>query len=219
MLIGHSMVNVLTVYAVKNCSMLHRLRLHSANQDIDFLELFRTLEEHGHNITELELKEQKFEASPIQSGQLLAMPTLLGRLTLLTLSGTLDSHFSHDVMQTLGNLCSNLRHLDLDRYLSIYRDDLEILLAGLKDSLVSLKLNWLHDVRRDENQVDHSPFVHSTMLENLSYIHGNGDDIKAIGRLGRLEKLSISESSIQNVSAQDFRDAFQRGNLVNLEVL
>jgi hypothetical protein len=55
------------------------------------------------------------------------------------------------VIQMLGRLCSNLRHLDLKDYYmeECCNDDSEVLLSATKASLVSLKLGHFYDERRD----------------------------------------------------------------------
>jgi hypothetical protein len=130
----HSLIESLVDFAVRNCALIQQLVIGSlgmpkVQNDNLSLALFRTLEEHGHNIREFE-----FRQGTIKICQLLEMPTVLGRLTSLTLGKNTgrDSQLVSSVMQTLGSLCSNLRHLDLRQYENLYKDDLEILLFGLR---------------------------------------------------------------------------------------
>jgi hypothetical protein len=225
-------------YALQNCKMLRRLDILFPNfsaEDTNYtsVALFRSLEEHGHNIREL-----VFTQSAVKSCQLLQMPTLLGRLELLTLDTR--GHDSimrtpydeelviNDVMQTLGNLCLNLRYLDLciSEYsihieYDLYKDDLDVLLFGLKDSLVSLKLGYFNDERRDRLQVMHSPFVHCTLLQKLCLKRClNAEDIKAVAKLRSLRELVIGdEYPGEDISDEDFEEAFQQQQLISLEQL
>jgi hypothetical protein len=124
-------------------------------------------------------------------------------------------------MQTLGNLCCNLRHLNLEYYYPLCKDDLSALLIGLKDSLVSLKLNNIRDGHREELQLENSPFIHCTLLEELSLMRGaNAEDIKAIGRLRRLKKCVIImryEDENININDKDFKEAFEQRQLISLQ--
>jgi hypothetical protein len=203
------------------------------------LALFRTLEEHGHNI-----KEFEFSQGTIKSDQLLEMPTVMGRLTTITIrSGHFNKfHFGKDtgsdpelvpsMMQTLGSLCSSLRHLDLRQYDNLYKDDLEVLLFGLRGSLVSLKVGDWSGQGRDELLIGHSPFKNCTLLEKLMvYDGGDAEDVKAICRLGNLKELAFvkmdefkddfdfgdeNEEDEDGITDKDFQQAFDQKQLINL---
>jgi hypothetical protein len=130
-------------------------------------------------------------------------------------------------MQTLGNLCSNLRHLNFDidedsagEY-DLYKDDLDVLLFGLKDSLISLKLGYFNYERRDGLPVEHSPFVHCTFLQKLWLRRClNAEDIKAVARLKSLKELGIGDRYPgEDIYDEDFEEAFQQRQLISLEQL
>lgn len=61
----------------------------------------------------------------------------------------------------LVRMCTILKHLHLDLDLDLL--DLEVLLFGLNNSLVSLKLGEFSEKHRGE--CDRSPFSHCTMLK------------------------------------------------------
>lgn len=220
------MSTALANYATRNCKALYQLRIAPIGDDIGNLELCRTLEEHGHNITELHL-DGHFE------DHLLEMPTVLDRLTSLTLSGDnsiRESDPASDVMHTLAKHCTNLRHLNLEDFCELYfernddihglhRDDLEVLLFGLKASLVSLKLNDFFDVRRDAVQIEHSPFIHCNLLEKLWLTHGaTAEDMKAIGRLKNLKELNIFKFwPIDPITDEDYEEAFEQKQMNSLQ--
>jgi hypothetical protein len=199
--------------------MLYRIVIGITNTSVNCLSLalFRTLEVNGHNIRELE-----FIHCSIQSCQLLEMPTVLGRLAMLKIS---NQDNGPDVMQTLGNLCSNIRHLNLSRFgktsvtgnYGVYKDDIEVLLCGLKDSLISLALDEFNDERRDKLQIRHSPFIHCTKLQKLDLNGGgiNAEDIMAIGRLGSLTELIIHHK--KNIMDEDFKEAFEQQQMIGLQ--
>jgi hypothetical protein len=78
-------------------------------------------------------------------------------------------------------------------------------------------MNWLPDEHRDE--LDHSPFIHCTRLENLGL---NGcikrKDIKAIGQLGRLKKLTMMTNCDElETTDEDFEVAFEQRQLITLQ--
>jgi hypothetical protein len=207
--------------------MLSRLSLSSICEDLEIMELFGILEEHGHNIRELHLAYE-FNIKPCF---LLKMPTVLNGLTSLTLQGVSlcsddgvgyaaerGSHIVPVLLGILGNLCSNLRHFELNLYYSIYKDDLDDLLFGLKDSLVSLKLSPFCDERRlDGLPVEHSPFTHCMLLEEL-WMHScpNAEDMMAIGRLGSLKELTMMGSSIK-IKDEDYKNAFKQQKMNSLK--
>jgi hypothetical protein len=158
------------------------------------------------------------------------MQTVLGRLVSLTLENQAyngsDDEIVPNVMRMLGNLCSNLGHLDLKVYSStgeygIYKDDLDVLLFGLKNSLVSLSLGYFNDECRHEVKVEHSPFVHCSLLEKLSLTRGlNAEDIMAIGRLENLKELVIGDRYLGNhITDENFKDAFEQRKLNRLQQL
>jgi hypothetical protein len=116
--------NILIIdHAVRNCKLLSRLKMklfippdadHEDSEDYFSLPLFTTLDEHGHNIRELEI-----EGSVFDWFQFNRMRTVLGRLTLLTLDNRFWLEEDEDnLMPTVGNFCSNLRHLNLEFYRS-----------------------------------------------------------------------------------------------------
>jgi hypothetical protein len=209
--------------------------IYSAEGDEFSWDLFKTLEEHGHNLRELDLQQDDVDVEKI-----LGMPTVLGQITSLRLCQEyhdgIDTDRIPEVLETLGRLCSNLRHLDLQYYNmyesivpepgglgpipdgkpGLYRDDIEALLSGLKASLISLKIGDLFKERRDELQVEQSPFIHCTMLEKLKVGYGvDAKDINAISRLGNLKELEIGDKAGQ-IKDKDYQDAFEQKQLINL---
>jgi hypothetical protein len=231
----HSLIESLVDFAVRNCALIQQLVIGSlgmpkVQNDNLSLALFRTLEEHGHNIREFE-----FRQGTIKICQLLEMPTVLGRLTSLTLGKNTgrDSQLVSSVMQTLGSLCSNLRHLDLRQYENLYKDDLEILLFGLRGSLISLKVGDWSCERRDELLIGHSPFDNDNcpLLEKLLvYDGGDAEDVKAICRLSNLKELSFvkekqfrddfdleDEEDESEITDEDFQEAFDQKQLISLQ--
>jgi hypothetical protein len=225
----YTMVEAVVDYAVRNCKMLSHLVIKTARNPYNCSQyrdvvglvnfsftLFNTLENNGHNIRELEM-----EWGFIASGHVLEMRRVLGQLTSLTLLTTDDlkqnSLPDPNATQMLGNLCSNLCHLDLfDNPLS--KNDLQVLLIGLKDSLISLKLNCPYDKIQDEP----SPFIHCTLLEKL-WLTGcchTAKDIKTIGRLGSLKWLKIEMDRGQdNLKDDDYKQAFEQRQLISLQQL
>jgi hypothetical protein len=174
--------------------------------------LFGTLEKHGQNIRELHLGYE----FTIKRCFLLKMPTVLSQLTSLTLQGVsfgsdyvLGSLIVSVVLETLANLCSNLRHFELDLPYPIYKDDLDVFLFSLKDSLVSLKLCSFYDGRR-VLQV-----IHCTLLEQL-WINScpNAKDMMAIGRLGSLKELTMMKKS--SIKDEDYKNAFEQQKMNSL---
>jgi hypothetical protein len=193
--------------AVRNCAMLYRLVIRA--KDCSIMDVTYTLEEHGHNIRELEFQHN------IDICHLLQMPTILGQLTSLTFTEDLIYHKQD--WQTFGNLCSNLLHLNIRDLKK--KEDLDVLLFSLKDSLVSLKLGNLPNERCGESQIDVSPFIHCTLLERLSLGGGgNAIDFKAIGRLGSLKELSIT-TAMDLISDEDFEEAFKQQEMMSLQTL
>jgi hypothetical protein len=204
-------------YAVRQCRTLYRLSISELKEDVDIKTLFRALEEHGHNITELELFNVSLlmlTDSYVESCHLLEMPTVLGRLTSLKLA-QYGNHVATVEMQTLGNLCSNLRHLDLEDYSPFFcKEELNLLFLRLKDSLISLKLNIIPDEHQDKIKIESSPFIHCRMLEKL-WLKGDGSnakDIMAIGQLVTLKELKF-EMPITGIAEEDYQTAFEQQQL------
>jgi hypothetical protein len=247
-------IEALADYAIRNCKKISRLEINSgfipntdekSDEDPDdyiepdinpfSLELFKTIEEHGQNIREID-----FGAAFIKINEMLEMPTVLGQITSLRL----DQSYYHsaaylitDVIENLGRLCPNLQHLDLlhyytditriingfldeEEYSGLRKNDIEILLSGTKESLVSLKLGSFAHGYVDE--VEQSPFRHCTKLERLHVRNGiNGKDIMAIGRLGSLLEFKMDvesqEPDLDNIADEDYQNAFAQGQLINLQ--
>jgi hypothetical protein len=122
-------------------------------------------------------------------------------------------------VNTLGRLCSNLRHLDLEdyygqdhEYYNLVSADVEVLLSGCSATLVSLALCPFADALEEEQSL----FVHCTRLEKLVVKHGpNAEDMKTIGRLGCLKELTIA--SRRDVTDKEFEKTFEQ--LVSLQHL
>jgi hypothetical protein len=195
-------------YAVRQCKMLYQLSISEIKEDVDvdIETLFRALEEHGHNITELEFSYVKLQDGSRINCHLLEMPTVLGRLTSLRLN---VENYSL-VLETLGNLCSNLRHLDLEYCYPLCKEELNVLLFGLKDSLISLKLPSLRAEQQEEIQFESSPFMHCNILEKL-WLYGGLDvkDIMTIGQLVTLKELKFEQPNF-GVTGEDYKNAFEQ---------
>jgi hypothetical protein len=226
---GTSKIEALVDYAINNCKALNELRL---DPEVWYtggftLEMFKVLEDHGGNIRRLE-----FDQSFIKSCHLLVMPSVLGRLTSLKVKQTymanMETTFEdldmdmHIVMQTLGNQCTNLNYLSLnfsyhDGREGFYKDDMEILLSGLKTSLVRLNLGLFRDKRHDGLQVEASPFIHCTGLKQLSIYSGiNALDFRAIGQLSSLTDLKIERYETE-ITDSNYAEAFEQHKLINLQ--
>jgi hypothetical protein len=132
--------------AVRQCKMLYRISISEIREHVYIRTLFQTLEKHGHSIRELEFTNVNLTGSSVENCPLLEMPTVLGQLNSLTLH-LINERQTPVVLQTQGNLCSNLRHLDLERCCNICKEELNVLLFKLKDSLISLKLSCIIDKR------------------------------------------------------------------------
>jgi hypothetical protein len=229
---SNTKLEALSDYAVRNCGMLFQIKISLAISDLDrafreevnifSLALFRTFEEHGHHINKLE-----FENCRLRNCHFLEMPTVLGRLTSLTLIHHSYAHagarLERDIAQTLGNNCTKLCHLSLELYAPLYKDDLEVLLFGLKDSLISLKLSDFSRECRNELQMEHSPFIHCTLVEKLCLMTGaDADDLIAIGRLRSLKELKIGILRARlwetnYVTDEDYKKAFEQRQLISLQ--
>jgi hypothetical protein len=229
-----AMIEAMAEYAIRNCKQISRLKISAMPKKGELfnfsMELFQTLEEHGRNIKELDFKEVN-----IKSGDMLQMPTVLGRLTSVTLAqGNEDynegSHHVPGVLQTLGSHCSNLRQLDLEQYSmsdpgdeshslpGFYKEDVEVLLSGVKATLISLKLGFVFDEPRDAHQVEHSSFIHCTLLEKLHVAYSmDAKDMMAIGRLRHLKELTIETSDRMDPMDEDYQKAFKQKQLINLQ--
>jgi hypothetical protein len=212
------MTKELADYALRQCKMLYRLSISKIKEDVDIRTLFWTLEEHGHNITELEFFDVKLKESSVESCHLLEMPTVFGQLTSLKLAQYVGRASTVE-MQNLGNLCSNLQHLDLVDYSPLCKEELNVLLFGLKDSLISLKLPCISAERQDEFQVESSPFVYCNMLEKL-WLNGglNVKDIMTIGQLVTLKELKFAQLS-DGVVDEDYKQTFEQQHLNCLQHL
>jgi hypothetical protein len=67
--------------------------------------------------------------------------------------------------------------------------------------------------------VKHSPFIHCTLLEKLSTKSGpNAQDMKAIGRLGKLTELTMGGKN-NGITDGDYKRAFEQGQLTGLQRL
>jgi hypothetical protein len=180
-----------------------------STKDYSIISLTYTLEEHGHNIRELEFQQK------IDICDLLQMPTILSQLTSLSFTQSnvikAKQDTSLNVLKTFRNLCSNL-----DIRNPKNKEELDVLLFGLKNSLVSLKLgNWA----TQERQVDDSPFRHCTLLEKISLCGGvSAIDFKAICRLGSLKELIIA-TKMELIWDEDFEEAFEQQEMISLQNL
>jgi hypothetical protein len=205
--------------------MLYRISISIINEDVHIRTLFQTLEKHGHNIRELEFKNAHLNLTGSYGGNcpLLEMPTVLGQLTSLTPDLRHRRH-TPVVLQTLGNLCSNLRHLDLEQCNTIPEEELNVLLFKLKDSLISLKLYFPdhgYINTRDEHNVECSLFIHCYMLEKL-WLKGKGTnkkDIMVIGQIMTLKELKLEMPFFNGIADKDYKKAFEQQQLNCLEHL
>jgi hypothetical protein len=144
------------------------------------------------------------------------------QITLLTLDHYYSyyhpvPHLAPDVMQTLGNMCANLCHLSLESIGLFSKKDLEVLLHGLKVSLIDLKLGDFDH----KHLSGHSRFIHCTLLEKLWMKNGaEAEDMLSIGQLQSLKELKIKmlrSSSSFYITDEDYKLAFKQQQLISLQ--